>query len=526
MPVLNRRQSDVSRWLTLSRLPVFGLAFLALILLLSAITVLAYPPTQADPLEPTITHAVSGSELGDPSIEAVSSPSAINSFGGFGANPSGSGYWVTSKTGQVTADGAGFYGGMDGHRLNGEIVGIAATTTGRGYWLVGSDGGIFSFGDAAFYGSMGGQPLNRPIIGMAATPTGAGYWLYAADGGIFSFGDAPFLGSTGGFRLNQPIVGMTPSKYDKGYWLVAEDGGIFSFGEVPFYGSMGGQSLNGRIVGALRSDSGNGYWLVGADGGIFSFGDATFHGSFGGRPLLEPVVGLASRADYEPGYVIVLADGGHEEFGPGTSVVTSGACTVPRAPKPAPHGSYQYLRTRTDGTPYRFSPCEPIYWQLSTWKLPNGGREIAHEAVHKLAAGTGLPLIYAGETGESAGSRISTQSYRENRTWKPLIVGFADEGDAGMCGSAGCGAYLASNQVIGSGAVVVNHTLPMAWGVPNSAGQVLIHELAHTAGLDHVNDHSQVMYPVASSLTTYQAGDRRGLWLVGTGSPALRPPAA
>ena len=36
-----------------------------------------------------------------------------------------------------------------------------------------------------------------PVVGMAATPSGHGYWLVASDGGIFSFGDAPFYGSTG-----------------------------------------------------------------------------------------------------------------------------------------------------------------------------------------------------------------------------------------------------------------------------------------------------------------------------------------
>ena len=45
-------------------------------------------------------------------------------------------------------------------------------------------------------------------MGIAATPDGGGYWLVASDGGIFSFGDAPFMGSTGAQKLNQPIVGM------------------------------------------------------------------------------------------------------------------------------------------------------------------------------------------------------------------------------------------------------------------------------------------------------------------------------
>ncbi|HEX6393389.1 MAG TPA: hypothetical protein VFZ97_08100, partial [Acidimicrobiales bacterium] len=37
----------------------------------------------------------------------------------------------------------------------------------QGYWLVASDGGIFTYGDAGFFGSHGGAPLNRPIVGMA-----------------------------------------------------------------------------------------------------------------------------------------------------------------------------------------------------------------------------------------------------------------------------------------------------------------------------------------------------------------------
>ncbi len=73
--------------------------------------------------------------------------------------------------------------------------------------MVASDGGVFSFGDAAFYGSEGGKTLNQPIVGAIATPDGKGYWLVASDGGVFSFGDAAFYGSEGGKTLNQPIVG-------------------------------------------------------------------------------------------------------------------------------------------------------------------------------------------------------------------------------------------------------------------------------------------------------------------------------
>src|SRR5436853_372295 len=125
-------------------------------------------------------------------------------------------------------------------QLSRRMVGLAPPPPGQGYWLVASDGGIFSFGDASFRGSTGSMQLNKPIVGMAATPTGGGYWLVASDGGVFSFGDAGFFGSMGGTPLAKPIVGMATTPTGNGYWLVASDGGVFSFGDAAFLGSLGG----------------------------------------------------------------------------------------------------------------------------------------------------------------------------------------------------------------------------------------------------------------------------------------------
>ncbi len=126
---------------------------------------------------------------------------------------------------------------------------MAATADGGGYWLVASDGGIFTYGDAQFYGSTGSIHLNKPIVGMAATPDGRGYWLVASDGGIFTYGDAQFYGSTGSIHLNKPVVGMAATSDGAGYWLVASDGGIFTYGDAQFHGSSGSLSLDEPIVG-------------------------------------------------------------------------------------------------------------------------------------------------------------------------------------------------------------------------------------------------------------------------------------
>ena len=41
------------------------------------------------------------------------------------------------------------------------------------------------------------EAVNAAGTSRASTPCGKGYWLVASDGGIFTFGDAAFLGSMG-----------------------------------------------------------------------------------------------------------------------------------------------------------------------------------------------------------------------------------------------------------------------------------------------------------------------------------------
>ena len=43
---------------------------------------------------------------------------------------------------------------------------------------------VFAFGGAPDLGSTAGGPLSAPLVGLAATPSGNGYWLVAADGGV------------------------------------------------------------------------------------------------------------------------------------------------------------------------------------------------------------------------------------------------------------------------------------------------------------------------------------------------------
>ncbi len=246
-----------------------------------------------------------------PSYGSVSAAGAAPAVGIAASNDAG-GYWVATAAGQVYKFGSaslpkpGPASLADLHVTPARpIVGFTATpnppatgphsnsTTGQGYWMVGSDGGVFNFGDANFYGSTGALKLAAPVVGMAPTPDGFGYWLVAADGGVFNYGDAGFYGSMGGKPLNKPVVAIVSTPSGKGYWLVASDGGTFNFGDAPFIGSLGNLKLVSPIVGARGASLASGLWLGAGDGGTFTFGAASFFGSAAGKAPVGSVTGLA-----------------------------------------------------------------------------------------------------------------------------------------------------------------------------------------------------------------------------------------
>jgi uncharacterized protein YkwD len=207
-----------------------------------------------------------------------------------------------------------YHGSLRASESTHPIVGIAAARSDKGYWLVASDGGVFTFGAAKFFGSTGGRALAAPIVGIAATPSGNGYWLVASDGGVFTFGDARFYGSTGGRALAAPIVGIAATPSGNGYWLVASDGGVVTFGDATFYGSTTGWSLGAPIVGIAATPSGRGYWLAGVDGGVFTFGDARFYGSALGGAASSAILGIAATRSGD-GYWLAAVSGTTHAFG-------------------------------------------------------------------------------------------------------------------------------------------------------------------------------------------------------------------
>ena len=114
-------------------------------------------------------------------------------------------------------------------------------------------GGLAPYGDARAMSSPDPMHINQPMIGIGATPTGKGYWLFGGDGGVFTFGVARYKGSaiatlaqrrTADVRTQlQPdglAVAIAAAPRGDGYWIATRDGGVFAFGSAHDYEAPGG----------------------------------------------------------------------------------------------------------------------------------------------------------------------------------------------------------------------------------------------------------------------------------------------
>jgi len=95
------------------------------------------------------------------------------------------------------------------------ITGGAVTSTGGGLWVTDTYGDVTTFGDASFFGGFNTTAQGYPTdIVTLVSPFGddAGYFLVGADGGIFSYGTTTFFGSLPGLGVHvDNVVGAVPT---------------------------------------------------------------------------------------------------------------------------------------------------------------------------------------------------------------------------------------------------------------------------------------------------------------------------
>jgi hypothetical protein len=244
----------------------------------------------------------------------------LGGAGGSGAGGAGtpgpdSGYWMLGGNGTVfTFGGARHLGDAASPSTTGSgFVDLEPTARRDGYWLLDRSGAVRGYGAARSLGAPPKLATGETVTSLSGTPTGAGYWLFTSRGRVIPYGDAAFVGDMAAFRLNAPVIASVATPTGRGYYMVGSDGGVFTFGDASFAGSTGAQRLNAPVRSLVPDPDGHGYWLVASDGGIFAF-DAPFHGSTGNLRLNRPVTGMVgSRTG--GGYLMVAEDGGIFAFG-------------------------------------------------------------------------------------------------------------------------------------------------------------------------------------------------------------------
>jgi hypothetical protein len=73
---------------------------------------------------------------------------------------------------------------------------MSPTPTGHGYVMVSKTGQVYAYGDAQYKGGSPGG-INGDIADISYTP-GAGYLLISTTGQHYAYGDAPFIGNPNG----------------------------------------------------------------------------------------------------------------------------------------------------------------------------------------------------------------------------------------------------------------------------------------------------------------------------------------
>ncbi len=183
-------------------------------------------------------------------------------------------------------------------------------------------------------------------------------------------------------------------------------------------------------------------------------------------------------------------------------------------------GPHAFLNTQPgSGDPVGFSPCRTVRYVVNPDRAPQEWRAYVEEAVTEVSRRTGLRFEDAGTTGD----RDFADRFG-GRSPQPVLIGWSDEGEVGDLADdvAGIGGptmvELGARRTYVTGSVVLDTDVTdrlASAGDDVAQVALLLHELGHLVGLDHVDDRGELMYPRGLTRPGYGPGDVEGLAALG-----------
>lgn len=194
---------------------------------------------------------------------------------------------------------------------------------------------------------------------------------------------------------------------------------------------------------------------------------------------------------------------------------------------------YVFMDTmyRTGGDPVRWDPCRPIHVVVNSSDAPAGADKLLRNGLAEVSRDTGLRFVLDGATDEAPSSnRRPLERDRYGNRWSPVLVAWTNPQAvpglagpvAGLAGPAGAPYTTPSEKHWVSGTVYLDGPdLSKVLARPVNgwwqAQAIVLHELGHLVGLNHVNDTAQLMAPGNSGQLLFAAGDFEGLRRLGDG---------